>query len=182
MEDQFDSHYECRVLEELPSNSSALRYFYQPLTSLTGQDGISVLILPTGGVPWIGTFAFGKMSTSKEVSGLYTTPNPDRFCVIAKGEGYIVSVHDPNDWELVSATPVLGVHILNAVGLVVFSDYTHLVSYNHNGLFWKTESLASDGFDVNDITATDVYGRYWDAPSASDRSFKVSLATGKLKY
>ena len=62
----------------------------------------------------------------KGFSGLYTTPDPERFCVIARGYGYFVTADQPERWDGVAVNPITDVRPSFARGIIVFADYTQL--------------------------------------------------------
>jgi hypothetical protein len=114
--------YECARLTEAPN--LALPHFYYPGASTQGgRDGVLAKVSPAEGKPWLGTFAFGQIAP-KGASGIFTTPSPQRLCVVARGEGYIVSADAPTQWEPVRARPIMDVRPIRARGLIVFACFT----------------------------------------------------------
>jgi hypothetical protein len=63
------------------------------------------------------------------VSGIFTTPDPDRLWVVAAGEGYFVSANTPTSWEEISAVAILDVRPIAAHDIIVFADFTNLAAY-----------------------------------------------------
>jgi hypothetical protein len=113
MDTTFPRSYECEWLLETPP-TTALPHDYYPGASVQGgRDGVLVKVRSECGQEWLGRFAFGRL-TQKGVSGLFTTPDPDRLCVVAAGEGYFVSVNTPTSWEEISAVPILDVRPIAA--------------------------------------------------------------------
>src|SRR2546425_2622421 len=107
MDATFPHSYECKRLKE--TSRSALPHYYFPGASTQGgRDGLLVEVRPEHSQPWLGTFAFGQV-TPNGVSGIFTTPDPQRLCVVSKGEGYLVSATTPTEWEVVRATPIIDV-------------------------------------------------------------------------
>ena len=78
----FQSNYSIEALEEL---GAGVKYYYPG-----GKDGLIVEIVSLEGSSWVGVFAFGEISP-KGISGIYSMPDPDKFCVVSRGAGYIVS-------------------------------------------------------------------------------------------
>jgi hypothetical protein len=176
MDITFAHSYECAQLTELPSR--AMPHFYYPGASTQGgKDGVLAEIHPENGEPWLGTFAFG-LFAPKRPSGIFTTPNPDRLCVVAKGEGYLVSANAPSAWETVRATPIIDVRPVRAQGIIVFASLTDLVAYGPTGIKWRTKRLAWDNLQISEVTDSAIKGEFWDLRSEAMESFTVDLATG----
>jgi hypothetical protein len=125
MDTTFLHTYECQRLTETPSTA----HYYFPSASMRGgRDGILVEVRPARGLSWLGTFASGRV-TLKGVSGIFTTPNPQQFCVVSSGEGYFISAMTPTEWEPVRSTPIIDVRPILAREIIVFADFTELVAY-----------------------------------------------------
>lgn len=176
MDTTFPHSYTCEWLSETPGVALA-HYYYPGATRNGGRDGVLVEVRPDHGQGWLGTFAFGRV-TPKGVSGIFTLPDPNRFCVVSKGEGYIVSAAAPMAWEAVLATPIIDVRPVQARGIIVFASFTELVSYGPTGVDWRTKRLAWDNLRITEVTDTFVKGEYWDIRSGATASFVVDLATG----
>src|SRR5258707_10944268 len=119
MNTSFTHIYECRQLSESPASAQSPHYYYPGASTEGGRDGIVAEVRPENGGPWLGTFAFGQI-TPRGVSGIFTTPDPQRFCVVAKGQGYLVYAKVPTEWESVRATPIIDVRLIPAQGIIVF--------------------------------------------------------------
>jgi hypothetical protein len=137
-----------------------------------------VEVKPEQGEPWVGVFAFGRL-TPKGVSGIFTTPDPDRLCVVAKGAGYLVRADDPSAWEPVAANPVIDVRPILRRGLLVFAEHTRLFAYGPTGLAWRTKQLTWDDLVITEVTDDSIRGEFWDVATESAGSFRVRLATGE---
>lgn len=153
-------------------------YYYPGASTQGGRDGILVEVRPQSGQAWLGTFAFGQV-TPKGVSGIFTTPDPQRLCAVSRGEGYLVSATTPTVWEAIRATPIIDVQPVRAQGIIVFADYTTLVAYGETGVKWKTKRLAWDSLKITEITDAFIKGEFWDIRSEATANFVVDLATGK---
>jgi hypothetical protein len=136
----FPRLYECAQLSEIPGSVSLPHYYYPGATTKGGQDGILVQVSPEHGEHWLATFAFGKIAP-KGASGILTTPDPKRLCVVAQGEGYFVSANAPMSWERVQATPIIDIRAVPAQEIIVFAEFTRLVAYGRGGA--KVENKAA---------------------------------------
>src|SRR5262245_47392662 len=116
----FPHSYECEQLLELPGSISLVRHWFSDTPSAQGKDGLLVLVCPKGGESWLGTFAFGQIS-SNGLSGLFATPDPETICVVARGAGYLVKANRPDVWEILNVKPVVEAHAVPAQGLLIFA-------------------------------------------------------------
>ena len=172
----FDHTYECEVASETTGRENR-KFFYPGATTEGGRDGLMVNVIPYKGDPWLGIFAFGKV-TPKGVTGIFSMPNSECLCVVAQGNAFIVSVNDPSTWESVRAIPVIDVRCIVKHGIIVFATFTELVAYGSSGLKWRTKRLTWDSLKVVEVTDDLLKGEYWDIRSESKQSFTVDLATG----
>ena len=177
MDTAFPHLYECTQLDEMPGIASPAHYYYPGATTKGGNDGILVRVRPERGELWLGTFAFGKIAP-KGVSGIFTTPDPKKFCVVAGGEGYFVSANAPLAWEAVQATPILDIRPIPAQTIIVFAEFTRLVAYGASGLMWKTKRVSWDNLKITEVTDAFIRGEFFDVRSKATASFVVDVATG----
>ncbi|MEO6776265.1 MAG: hypothetical protein ABI467_25155, partial [Kofleriaceae bacterium] len=144
---------------------------------VAGQDGVLVRVEPVAAERWIGIFAFGSFRSSAATRVL-SMPNPDVFCVVAKGAGYLVSAAKPDVWEAVLVHPVIDVRAIAEAGLVIFTNFTELMAYGAQGVRWRTKRLAWDGLKIVSIGDRTLLGEYWDMRTEAVQQFEVELATG----
>jgi len=176
MDTTFPHAYECELLTETPGISPP-HYYFPGATTRGGRDGVLVEVRPERGLAWLGTFAFGQV-TPRGVVGVFATPDPQRLCVVSNGEGYLVSVMAPTEWEAVRATPIIDVRPVLAQGIIVFADYTTLVAYGQTGMKWKTKRLTWESLRIVEVTDALIRGEFWDIRSEGTTSFVVDLVTG----
>jgi hypothetical protein len=176
MDTTFGHSYECEQLSETPG-MTILHYYYPGASTQGGRDGILVRVYSHGGQPWLGTFAFGRLS-SDGVSGAFTMPDPDRLCVVARGEGYIVSANAPALWEPVRSVPIMDVRPIRGQEIIVFADPWELVAYGQTGIKWRTGRLAWDGLRITEVTDRFIKGEFRELDDEAIGSFIVDLATG----
>jgi hypothetical protein len=176
MDTTFAHSYECERLSETPRTAPP-HYYFPGASTQGGRDGILVEVRPEHGQPWLGTFAFGQIAP-KGVSGIFTTPDPQRLCVVSKGEGYFVSATTPTAWEAIRATPIIHVRSIGAQGIIVFASFTELVAYGSAGMKWRTKRLTWDNLKIVEVTDAFIKGEFWDIRSEATANFVVDLATG----
>ena len=175
----FSGSYTVEVLEELPPAKDSRRFYFPGPSSAGGRDGVLVKVNPrqAGAEPWIGVFAFGLVSP-KGVTGVFTCPNPEQLCVVARGAGYVVTATNPAQRELLEAEPVLGVYPVASSRVLVFADYLRLVAYGQEGRAWSTARLSWDGLQVDEVNGGWLLGRGWSSPESRHVDFVVDLRTG----
>jgi hypothetical protein len=174
----FRHAYECEQLTEGPGRASSSPHYYYPGASTEGgRDGIFVEVHPEDGEPWLGTFAFGQIAP-KGPSGIFTMPDPRLLCIVAKGEGYLVSANSPTSWDRVRVTPIIDVRPIRAHEIIVFAEFTRLVAYGQAGIKWQTKRLSWDNLKITEVTDTAIKGEFWDIRSEAKENFVVDLATG----
>jgi hypothetical protein len=176
LEKTFDCAYDATALAELPSDHVE-RLYYPGASPEGGRDGMIVEVKPARRAAWIGVFAFGDKG-SRAVSGLYSLPDPDSLCVVARGSGFVVNVHSPQLWSQVEAYPTIDVRSVLTLRIILFATYTAVVAYDSRGLKWRTRRLAWDGFDIVELTDTHLKGRTRDSASDSMQDFVVDLKDG----
>ena len=177
LEETFLHNFECKQLDELPGVAGR-HYYYPGGTTEGGQDGNVVQVFPHSSEPWIGTFAFGTIS-SKGKNGLYSWPNPQILCVVSQGQGYLVHVEEPTNYEMIKVDPVLDVIPVAARKIVVFANYTELIAYGESGPVWVTDRLSWEGIKLTRVTNNHIEGEVWDPRVEANVAFKVDLSNGR---
>ena len=176
MDATFAHTYACERLEET-ANTVLPHYYFPGASTQGGRDGLLVQVRPERGQPWLGTFASGRV-TPKGISGIFTTPDPQRLCIVSKGEGYLVNATAPTKWERIRATPIIDVCSIRAKEIIVFANLTELVAYSSAGMKWRTKRLTWDGLRITKVTDALIEGEFWDIRTEAKGCFVVDLATG----
>lgn len=175
---QFDStfphEYECKLLEELPSNQTP-HYYHGGAQG--GRDGVLVRVSPRSHASWLGMFAFGHISP-KSKTGLYSWPAPDRLCVVSSGSGYLVGVNEPTEYASLEVEPILDVVPIVEHEIVVFANYTELIAYGSTGLKWRSKRISCDGFRITTTNSEFIEGQAWNPRVEANTHFRVALADG----
>jgi hypothetical protein len=185
----FAHDYEVEEAEYVPAESGGLielggaapkpRFFPANIESDLERLTAAVLrIKPDQGEPWLGVFACG-FDSPFVVDAVFSTPDPEKVCVIAGGYSYIFSAANPRMWDRLPVVPVVHAHSVPESDMLVFGDFTRLAAYGSTGLLWVTERLTWDGIKVNQIADGVVRGFGWDATTGRDLEFTVSLSTGE---
>lgn len=172
----FPADFEFERLGELPA-SRVKRLFYPGATVAGGRDGLNVHVIPHRSEEWIGTFAAGSFGP-KTVTEVCNTPNKNKLCVVAEGQGYIVDVERPDCCESVPIFPVLALRSSAKHGLLIFANHTELLAVGDQGLAWRTARLSWDSMKLTSMSEDELCGVFWDIRSESEQSFTVNLQNG----
>jgi hypothetical protein len=111
-------------------------------------------------------------------NGIFSMPSKDLFCVVSRGNGFIVSATDPEDWLEVNCVPIMDVKVSKKRKLIIFSSYTELVAYGVNGIAWVTSRLSFDGLRLTSQDDDFIDGEYFDIRSNRMETFKINLFDG----
>jgi len=181
---EFPHSYEISEVPELPGIGKfpfPVYNFPRLKSSDRGeQDGIWLMVKRAGGEPWIGVFAIGGLGHSTFFTGAVATPDPDRLCVIAHGNAYLVHAGSPDDWEQIPFHPVRDVRPLVERKLVLFSDFVGIAGYGENGLVWRSPRLCWDDLKIDKITAQTIEGTGYDPTNATEpMRFVIDINSGQ---
>ena len=155
-------------------------YYYPGASVEGGKDGVIVSFVSNQGVKWQGVFAFGDISRNA-ISGVFNLPGSDKFYIISKGAGYIISVNDPFDWKEIDAAPIMDVKVSETLQILVFADYTGLIAYNNVGIAWRNVRLVYDGFKIISVKGSILTGASFEPGNNKETMFEVDLTTGVSK-
>lgn len=170
----FPQQYEIEILSELPMGNVEI-YYYPPGISISNV-GPMVKIYPVNNEPWVGIFA-SREPGRRVFTGILTCPNKYEFCVVSKGEGYIVSSDDPNYYKEVELVSVTGAYPLLDHKLIIFTNPWEIVAYGMDGLKWNTGRIAIDGFSIKEISKNLIFGEI--ELGDERREFKVNIESGE---
>lgn len=177
MSSSFEHYYKYTIIDET-SGLEKRKFYYPGGLNNGGKNGLIVEVCPNAGDAWLGVFEFGRYGTSA-ITGVYSSPDPERICVVAKGNAFFVVANDPAFWESIPAVPVIDVRCIPNDDIIVFANFTNLVAYGRNGLRWRTKRLAWDGLKITNIDENYIYGEFLDIRSDRVENFYVNIQTGK---
>lgn len=169
----FIANYDCEVLPGLPGVGPVPLQFH-PQGQSTHSQGLVIKVVPNSGIPWIGNFQFGDGTLSE----VYSTPSEQIVCVVAKGQGYLVPVNRPVEYQIVKSYPIKEVFPVPQRRLVVFADFTKLSAYGAD-FVWVTSRLSWDGLKITSVTSELIQGLAWDSPLDKEVEFFVDVRTGR---
>jgi len=178
MDSMFPRQYECEAVDELVPSPSTRRIHFPQSASDGLFSSVLLKVAPASGKSWIGAFQSGGYGPMG-VNGVFTTPNPDVFCVSVDGRGYLLHASTPATWSEVAAFPILDVRQIPRLGLIVFSDFTDLVTYGDSGIRWKNR-LGADGLKIEEVSDAEIRGSWWNPASQTRDAFVVDARSGNL--
>jgi hypothetical protein len=175
----FPRNYEVRILEAAPPVHPVEKLHHYPVELEEGdRNGAYVRVTPQTGPAWAGFFALG-FDSDQVVSQLCSTPDPERFCVVAGGYAYVVKASDPAQWLRVEQQPVVDLRVLPQHGLLLFAGFTSITAFGGSGIAWTTQRLTWEGLTITAIDGDKLLGNGWDALTDKEARFEVDLKTGK---
>lgn len=138
--------------------------------------GISVRVSPSSSGEWVGHFS-RRMESVKGIDLCCSHPDGDRVVVVSRGTGYIVSAHDPSQWEEIEIYPILG-HLFDAdSNTLVLFDFIRATGIRKSG-GWRTRALSWDGIMAVEAKDGVLTGQGWDAAESEFVPFEVNLLDG----
>jgi hypothetical protein len=135
-------------------------------------------VSPERGEPWIGRFDGGYPSP-KAVTLVTNGAHGDDLVVVNRGAGFVVSATRPDEALDLQVTPVVGVAVDRAAGLVLVADFTSVTAVGPTGKLW-TVDVSWDGVELAGVDNGVLAGRGWDAPEGRHVPFAVEVATGRI--
>jgi hypothetical protein len=170
----FPASYQVRQLDELPASTE--------VTELcpAGQSGTGGLIFevdPGDSDSWVGFARPTSIRSRNAVTGLFSTPDPGRLCVIIQGAAYLVDVPTRRFVLLSLSDPVTFVTALADVGLLLLATPWRVLAIGRDGLAWQSERLAIDGLRLDETDGSRLVG-VADPDSPEPREFVIDLLDG----
>jgi len=142
--------------------------------------GFGIMVSLQDSSQWIGRFLAGKESPNGDnFCGLH--PNGKSLVVISKGRGYIVSIENPELWEELSLTPIMGHCYDKSTNTLVLYGFTKLLGIQETGVAWKTDSMSWDGLKLIKLQNGLVKGLGWDSTISKDVPFEVKVIDGEIQ-
>jgi hypothetical protein len=179
----FSLSYDARVVEFSGAGARADREFVssaEPKEPHERGPWLHVRVEAHGAPAW--TAAFELDAPGYYLTGVYGLPSGEDILVVAAGEGYVVSVRDPDVWHWAPLAPVVGVRRVDGSPLVVLWDFQDLAVYGAEGGLWRRERFATDELEVTGASGDVIEGELWrgEFPSGARRPFRIEASTGRL--
>jgi hypothetical protein len=170
----FPASYQTRQLDELPPSAEVteLRPAGQ---SVTG--GLIFEVHPDDSDAWVGFARARSIGSRHAVTGLFSTPDSTRLCVIIRGTAYLVDVATRRFVPLALPDSVIFVTSLTGAGLLLLATPWRVVAIGRDGPAWQTGRLAIDGLRLDETDGTRLVG-VADPDSPEPRDFVIDLLDG----
>lgn len=176
----FAASFQFEADHELPGTGSEMVFYYPGAHHLGAGPGSVCKVIPDRGPAYFVHCSEGTLGNRTD-SLACTCPNPNHLCVISAGLGYIINVHEPQDWFTLPTEPIIDFTSDTGHDVLVFADYTDLCCLSKNGLRWKSGRISYDGFRNLLIRGESVSGEAYSAPQDDWVPFEVDLANGRCK-
>src|SRR5215468_4019922 len=177
----FPHNYEIKVLESYSLVHPAEKLHHFPAQLEEGdRNGIYLRVTRNNSSPWVGFFAQG-FDSSQVAHGVFSCPDPDWLCAVARGYAFLVDTTNPQRWIQVEQRPVVVVKPVLELKLLLFVGFTSLTVLGESQRLWTTERLSWEGITISEIQGTKLTGMSWDAIADKEVPFEVDLLTGKSK-
>lgn len=122
----FAAAYELELDVDLPAAGGGPVKLFYPGAREAGSSDLLVSVTPFDGDPWLANFAAGGFP----LTAVTTCPDPNTFCVVVRGAGYLVRADDGHVWSEVRAHPVRQV-IPDLDDELLLADFTRIAAYGN---------------------------------------------------
>lgn len=174
MASDFAASYEVE-LHASPS-PELIPIVFQPPSPSAG-PGLSLLIHPAEGDPWLGDFV-------GRGTGLWEwarTADPNHLIVVAGAVNYWVNACEPSRVHVFEDFFVRSIHPALGHGLLLLVGYSDIRALDGTGRsVWQAESLASDGFSEVRVALDVVVLRGYQAAAGTELETTLSLDDGRV--
>lgn len=174
----FPHAWTAEVLHSRPLILPPRHFTYPAQVEEVERGALEVMISPRNGDSFLATFALGFRDPIVP-TGLWSAPNPEEICALSGGYAYIISVHQPERFVMLSMRPVLAVHAAPEAALLLFVGHRDILAWGAHGKAWHAESVSSEGISIDALTATTIRGTGWEICTDQEFSFTLDLATGQ---
>jgi hypothetical protein len=170
----FAAAYELEPDVDLPASGGGPAQFFYPGARETGSSDLLVKVTPFNGEPWLANFA----AEGFPLTALTTCPDPNVFCAVVRGAGYMVRADDAHVWSDVRAHPVLQVIPDLDHELLLFADFTRIAAYGTGGLSWRADFVL-DGLKILSRTGTELWIR-GEHYATGEEQLVIDVMTGEI--
>jgi hypothetical protein len=170
----FPASYQVRQLDELPASVGVTELCP---AGRSGAGGLIFEVDPGDSDSWVGFARPTSIGSRNAVTGLFSTPDPGRLCVITQGAAYLVDVATRRFVLLSQSDPVIFVTSLADVGLLLLATPWRVLAIGCDGPAWRTERLAIDGLRLDEADGSRLVG-VADPDSPEPQDFVIDLRNG----
>jgi hypothetical protein len=180
IETPFVAAYELETDVDLPGAGDGPAQFFYPggletASVAVGSSDLLLKIMPINRQPWLANFS----GDDYPFTTVTTCPDPDSFCAVAHGLGYVVKANNPRNWSEVRALPILQVFPDEDHELLLFADFTRIAAYAKAGPAWLAD-LVLDGLKILSRTGTELRIRGDTYDPGSEEQLVIDVLTGEV--
>jgi hypothetical protein len=153
-------------------------YAFCPANAASSDHDVQLLrFRPQDSANWVGSFASGHVDKSAP-SMVLSSPEPLTAFVIAAGDGYLVRVDSPQNWQMLPVSPVLFAEVLPERTMVVLGSANALAVYDPKGLCWFRRVVDNE-LKLQSIAAGRINFSGLDQVNGKSVSLSAELDTGE---
>jgi hypothetical protein len=175
----FDHDYDVSEIDDYASPAAIAPVHDFKLTTWVRSEWFTILFSPANAPEWIGRFAIA-YNIPPAFNGVYSTPNPNRVCVVGGGQGFVIDVRNPKDYQTVRRFPITGAAQSTTANRLVFADFTALEAWDANGKSWDSGRIALDELEIVRIDASSLFCRCRGLGDNYHFEFDVDLVNGTI--
>lgn len=178
-----DSGWRARLLPSAPLIAPARQYIFPQAVpgeeEAMARGSVWLEVKAEGQGDFLAQCAIG-FAGPYVASGLWTSPVPGEFVLLAGGYAYAVAPLAPEQTALLPMRPVLAV--AEVVGRIVLVGYHALLVRESNGATWLSDRLSWEGVTVTGVDAERelLRGTGWDMLTDEEIPFALDLRTHAL--
>ena len=152
---------------------------YQGMTSVVPQNAKRKegALAPDVNIPFLATCALGFRDPAVP-TGLWSTPNPEKICLVSGGYAYIVDTTAPEQFTMIPYRPVLEVRAAVEAGLLLFVGSYSILAWGRDGQAWESEKLSDEGVKITGIDGSVLRGLGWQMMTDKEIAFAIDLRSG----
>jgi hypothetical protein len=174
----FAHEWAAEILPVRPLILPRRQFVYPRHAEEVERGALEVVVRPTGGEPFLGTFALG-FSDQAAPTGVWSCPDPKWLCAVSGGYAYVVNTEQPEQFEQIEYRPVLEVRALPEQKLLLFAGHHALLAWGAKRKAWQTGHLSWEGVQITAVEGRWLNGVGWDMRTDKDVPFRVDLETGE---
>ena len=186
---QIDNSFPCRwqaeILRERPLILPPRHFVYPSDAEEVERGALEVLVRPgiEGAQPFLATCALGFRDPAVP-TGLWTTPEPEKFCAVSGGYAYLIDTEAPERFTMIPYRPVLDVRSVPAnksmpAGLLLFVGHRNILAWGAQGQAWESDKLSDEGVTITGIESSRLCGTGWEMLADKETPFVLDLCTGR---
>lgn len=174
----FPAEYQAELIDDFPAHGADAIEFCAPFASADLGTVVLLKVVNADGDSWIGGFKRRQSRGTPGLTGVYSTPNPRRLCVVIHGDAYLINSTrpTPNAW-VATGGPVTSIRPAPGEGLLLLASPWKVSALDEDGVRWQSPRLAIEGIRLDEVADGRVAG-VADPDDEEPRDFVINLRTG----